>query len=434
MLNWLGSWNNATSYVANDAVTYNGSSYRSNSSNSGAAPDTNPADWTTIAQAGGAGSTLNAGGSLSNSFAGNLFTFSNTNTAAPNTSAIQAITGGPTVGYAVPPAGSGLGASYRMGLLAAASQNNPSIYGVASANGGVGIWGTNSSTSAGTNFNAGVLGSTVAPNGRGVVGVSSGTGGSAGAGGVFGQATGATGTNAGVWGQVPSTGSSSGYGVRGDNLNTSGGVGVYGSTASASGRGVISFGSFFLDNRNSPTVNGDAINIFGRNSRVASVNADLEWFAYGFTNISDRNKKENFAEVNTRDVLEKVAGMPITTWNFKQSDPDVRRMGPMAQDFHAAFGLNGKDDKTISLVDGQGVALAAIQGLNTKLGDELKQRDLVIEAQKAKLAEMESRVARLEDIATQSGFSLKQGANLGIGLGALVGLPLIGIALLRRRK
>jgi hypothetical protein len=108
-------------------------------------------------------------------------------------------------------------------------------------------------------------------------------------------------------------------------------------------------------------------------------------------------------------------------------------MGPMAQDFYGNFGLGDKDT-VIHGINADGVALAAIQGLNAKLGDELKQRDLVIEAQKAKLAEMESRVARLEDIATQSGFSLKQGANLGIGLGALVGLPLIGIALLRRRK
>src|SRR5262249_24529273 len=40
----------------------------------------------------------------------------------------------------------------------------------------------------------------------------------------------------------------------------------------------------------------------------------------------------------------------------------IRHMGPMAQDFRAAFGL-GEDDTTISVVDEQGVALAAIQGL-----------------------------------------------------------------------
>ena len=41
-------------------------------------------------------------------------------------------------------------------------------------------------------------------------------------------------------------------------------------------------------------------------------------------------------------------------------------MGPMAQDFYAAFGL-GDGDTTITSVDPDGVALAAIQGLNQKL-------------------------------------------------------------------
>ena len=49
---------------------------------------------------------------------------------------------------------------------------------------------------------------------------------------------------------------------------------------------------------------------------------------------------------------------------------DVQHIGPMAQDFHAAFGLNGADDKHISVVDEGGVALAAIQGLNQKLNEK----------------------------------------------------------------
>jgi len=37
-------------------------------------------------------------------------------------------------------------------------------------------------------------------------------------------------------------------------------------------------------------------------------------------------------------------------------------MGPMAQDFHAAFGL-GRDNKHIATLDTSGVALAGIQAL-----------------------------------------------------------------------
>jgi hypothetical protein len=81
---------------------------------------------------------------------------------------------------------------------------------------------------------------------------------------------------------------------------------------------------------------------------------------------SDRNVKQDFAAVDAVAVLEKVAALPIQSWAYKNS-PDTRHIGPVAQDFHAAFGLNGADDKHIATVDADGVALAAIQGLNQKL-------------------------------------------------------------------
>lgn len=84
-----------------------------------------------------------------------------------------------------------------------------------------------------------------------------------------------------------------------------------------------------------------------------------------FVSASDRNLKENVRTVQPLEVLEKVAAMPVHSWNYK-NDPASRHVGPMAQDFHAAFGL-GVDDKHIANVDADGVALAAIQGLNQKL-------------------------------------------------------------------
>jgi septal ring factor EnvC (AmiA/AmiB activator) len=74
---------------------------------------------------------------------------------------------------------------------------------------------------------------------------------------------------------------------------------------------------------------------------------------------------------------------------------DVRHVGPMAQDFQAAFGLNGSDDKHISVVDESGVALAAIQGLNQKLEEtraELKRRDVENAELKARLEKIEQRL------------------------------------------
>jgi hypothetical protein len=81
-----------------------------------------------------------------------------------------------------------------------------------------------------------------------------------------------------------------------------------------------------------------------------------------WTNGSDRAAKENFSPVDVQDILSRVAEIPLTSWNYKAEDPATRHLGPMAQDFYAAFGL-GQDDKHISTVDGNGVALAAIQAL-----------------------------------------------------------------------
>jgi len=78
--------------------------------------------------------------------------------------------------------------------------------------------------------------------------------------------------------------------------------------------------------------------------------------------LSDRDAKENFVVLNLQDVLNRLAGIPITEWNYKTQDPSNRHIGPMAQDFYAAFGLSA-DDLYISPIDTDGVALAAIQGL-----------------------------------------------------------------------
>lgn len=84
----------------------------------------------------------------------------------------------------------------------------------------------------------------------------------------------------------------------------------------------------------------------------------------GWTCSSDKTLKENFQAVDTEKVLEAVVNLPVTTWNVKGSK--VRQIGPSAQDFYAAFQL-GEGDKSINTTDAQGVALAAIQGLNAKL-------------------------------------------------------------------
>jgi hypothetical protein len=116
---------------------------------------------------------------------------------------------------------------------------------------------------------------------------------------------------------------------------------------------------------------------------------------------SDRNKKENFEPVDNRDVLAKVAALPMSTWNYKTEDGKYRHMGPMGQDFQAAFGL-GRDEKHITTVDADGVALAAIQGLNQKL----EEKDAQIAALRT---EKDAQIAAL----------MQQNTSLGARLAAL---------------
>jgi trimeric autotransporter adhesin len=81
-----------------------------------------------------------------------------------------------------------------------------------------------------------------------------------------------------------------------------------------------------------------------------------------WSSASDRAAKTDFAPVDTFGILEAVARLPLQTWRYRTEPSGARHLGPVAQDFHAAFGL-GSNDQTIATVDADGVALAAIQGL-----------------------------------------------------------------------
>ncbi|NDW44287.1 tail fiber domain-containing protein [Ruegeria sp. PrR005] len=81
------------------------------------------------------------------------------------------------------------------------------------------------------------------------------------------------------------------------------------------------------------------------------------------TQNSDKNSKMAITAVDQRDILGKVMTLPITSWTYKtEAETGVRHIGPMAQDFYAAFGT-GADETGISTIDTSGVALAAIQAL-----------------------------------------------------------------------
>ena len=108
--------------------------------------------------------------------------------------------------------------------------------------------------------------------------------------------------------------------------------------------------------------------------------------------FSDREGKESISPVDAEEILRRVVAMPLSTWQWKSEPGAVRHMGPMAQDFHAAFGL-GASEKQIVTVDADGVALAAIQGLNAKFDAKLAERDAEIAELRNAIAELKARIA-----------------------------------------
>lgn len=104
-----------------------------------------------------------------------------------------------------------------------------------------------------------------------------------------------------------------------------------------------------------------------------------------YSSTSDRNAKADITEVDAQEVLSRVAALPVSSWRFKQGTE--RHLGPMAQDFSAAFGLGG-DDTHIAPSDVGGVALAAIQALKRQVDE----REAEIRALNERLAALESRL------------------------------------------
>lgn len=88
-----------------------------------------------------------------------------------------------------------------------------------------------------------------------------------------------------------------------------------------------------------------------------------------WTNSSSRALKENFTAVDPELALQGLMKLAISRWTYKNSGQEGTHLGPMAEDFHGQFGL-GIDGNSISTVDADGIAFAAIQGLNQKLETE----------------------------------------------------------------
>ena len=93
---------------------------------------------------------------------------------------------------------------------------------------------------------------------------------------------------------------------------------------------------------------------------------DNSWSA-----VSDKNKKEKLLPVDGELFLDKISRLSLSSWNYKgQSAKQYRHYGPMAQDFHNAFGKDAYGnigcDTLINQQDFLGINLIAIQALEKR--------------------------------------------------------------------
>jgi hypothetical protein len=102
-----------------------------------------------------------------------------------------------------------------------------------------------------------------------------------------------------------------------------------------------------------------------------------------FVQSSSRELKTDFSLLDGEEVLTRLSEVPVMSWRYKTEGETALHFGPVAEDFHAAFQLG--DGRTITTIDADGVAFAAIQGLYTTV----QQKDAQIE-------QLEERIARLE--------------------------------------
>ena len=123
----------------------------------------------------------------------------------------------------------------------------------------------------------------------------------------------------------------------------------------------------------------------------ATLGVQLGANATSWSALSDRNAKKDFAPVDGREVLRKLDEVPVQSWRYKWDEAgSTPHLGPVAQEFKAAF-FPGRDDKSISTLEFDGVELAAIQGLHALV----KEKDARISALEQRLADIEAKLGNL---------------------------------------
>jgi hypothetical protein len=137
--------------------------------------------------------------------------------------------------------------------------------------------------------------------------------------------------------------------------------------------------------------------------------------------LSARAAKTDIEPVAGPDVLSRVEDLPVSTWRYDGQDESVRHMGPMAGDFHDAFGL-GTDEETVAALDLSGVALAAIKGLSREVdakADRIDDLAATVERKDDRIEELERETDRIDDLEAEAASLREENEQLRERLAAL---------------
>jgi len=133
-------------------------------------------------------------------------------------------------------------------------------------------------------------------------------------------------------------------------------------------RAAVAFGGAFS---NATAIGYDARVNAPNKIRLGNTQVTVIEGQVAFTASSDKTQKENFKPVDGEEVLRKISGFELTSWNFIGHDPkQFRHFGPMAQDFFAAFGNDGVGqigtETTINSGDMAAILMIAVQALELR--------------------------------------------------------------------
>ncbi len=156
-------------------------------------------------------------------------------------------------------------------------------------------------------------------------------------------------------------------------------------------------GSFVFGDRSSSQVQVAGSNQFlvrahggvGFNSGP-NIGCDLPAGVGAWACTSSRLAKEGFESMDGEAVLAKLALIPIQRWTYLGSRS--AHVGPVAEDFWAAFGL-GEGSTTITTVDADGIALLGVQTLERRTA-ELRAENAELRAANAELAAAQAELLR----------------------------------------